>query len=108
MSLFNLKREFKLFAKESQTYLPKSLLKEHIIKRKLSEYLRLLILQVTSQVEDLSVDANDLLVKLVAEFHELYRDFTLLTENDFKKLGVSEVRKLKELELLLKNGLREI
>ena len=97
MSLFNLKRQFKSFAQESQTYLPKSLLKEHIVQRKLSEYLRLLIFQVTSQVDDLSVTANDLLVKLVAEFHELYNYFTLFTESDFKKLGVKEVQKLKEL-----------
>ena len=48
MCLLNLKKQFKAFAQESQMYLPKSLLKEHIIQRKLSEYLRLLIFQVTS------------------------------------------------------------
>ena len=72
MSLENLRKLFKSFAEESQTYMPKSLLKEHIIQRKLAEYLRLVIFQVTSQVQDISVDANDLLVKLVAEFHGFY------------------------------------
>ena len=43
MSLENLRKLFKTFADDSQTYMPKSLLTEHIIKRKLSEYLRLLI-----------------------------------------------------------------
>ena len=108
MSLDHLRDHFKAFAKESQTYLPKSLLKEHIVQRKLSEYLRVLIFQVTSQIEDLSVTANDLLVKLVIEFHELYNCFTMFTESDFKRLGVNEVQKLKEMEMLLDTGLREI
>ena len=89
-------------------YLPKSLVKETIIKRKLSEYLRLLIFQITSQVNDLSVDANDLVVKLVAEFHELYNCFTQFSEDDFKRMGVKEVQKLSEMEKLLDYGLREI
>ena len=43
MSLENLRKLFKSFAEESQTYMSKSLLKEHIIQRKLAEYLRLVI-----------------------------------------------------------------
>ena len=108
MSLENLRKLFKTFADDSQTYMPKSLLTEHIIKRKLSEYLRLLIFQITSQVNDLSSDANDLLVKLVTEFHCFYGSFTKLNEDDFKRLGVKEVQRLKELEMLLDYGLREI
>ena len=45
---------------------------------------------------------------MIAEFHELYNYFTLFTESDFKKLGVKEVQKVKEMEMLLDYGLREI
>ena len=97
MSLSNLKQLFSSLARESQRFLPRSLLKEYIIKRKLAEYLRLLIFQVTMQLEDLSCDANDLLVKLVTEFHELYSYFTMYEKDDFEKMNVVEVRKLEEL-----------
>jgi hypothetical protein len=53
-------------------YMPKSLLKEYIIKRKLSEYLRLLLMQVfkstfgdEDDVKDLSAMTCDLMEKLV-------------------------------------------
>ena len=32
----------------------------------------------------------------------------MFTESDFKRLGVNEVQKLKEMEMLLDTGLREI
>ena len=47
-------------------------------------------------------------MKLVAEFHCFYGSFTKLSEDDFKRLGVKEVQRLKELEMLLDYGLREI
>jgi hypothetical protein len=42
MCLINLKHNFECFAEEAELYLPRSMLKEYIVKRKLSEYLRLL------------------------------------------------------------------
>ena len=47
-------------------------------------------------------------MKLVTEFHCFYGSFTKLNEDDFKRLGVKEVQRLKELEMLLDYGLREI
>ena len=58
------------------------ILKEYIIKRKLGEYLRLLMMQVfkvTFGEEDNSTDLSettcDLLSKLVEQFNELYSYF---------------------------------
>jgi|688.fasta_scaffold949827_1 hypothetical protein len=63
-------------------YLPKSLLKEYIIKRKLGEYLRLLMMQVfkvtfgeEDSPTDLSETTCDLLSKLIEQFNELYSYF---------------------------------
>jgi len=108
LSLQNIKQSFKRLAKDAQMYLAPSQLKETVVKRKLGEYLRLLIMQVLSQINDLSVDANDLLVKLIVEFKELHRYFDKFTESDFERLGVHEVRKLRELEMLLEVGLAQI
>lgn len=63
-------------------FIPKSLLKEYIIKRKLSEYLRLLLMQVfkvtfgdEDDINDLSAMTCDLMGKLVEQFNELYSYF---------------------------------
>jgi hypothetical protein len=53
------------------------------------------------------VSACDLLVKLVEQFHELYGYFNTFSKEDFERLGVVEVRRIGELELLFDSGLRE-
>ena len=69
--------------------MPKSLLKEYIIKRKLSEYLRLLLMQVfkstfgdEDDVKDLSAMTCDLMEKLVEQFNQLYRYFDSMFSAD--------------------------
>lgn len=65
--------------------MPTSLIKEYIVKRKLSEYLRLLLMQVfkvtfgeEDSVNDLSAMTCDLLAKLVEQLHELYSYFDIM------------------------------
>ena len=60
-------------------------------------------------VKDLSATSCDLLSKLVEQFHELYNYFDdMFSSDELIKLGVIEVKKIEELELLLDNGLREV
>ena len=81
------------------------MLKEYIIKRKLSEYLRLLLNQVfkvtfgeEDDLKDLSAITCDLLSKLVEQFHELYGHFDdMFTSDELLKLDVIEIKKIEEL-----------
>jgi hypothetical protein len=75
------------------------LLKEYIVRRKLSEYLRLLMMQVFKEafgdediVYDLTAETCDLLGKLVEQFGELHADFAcMFSEDNLLHLGVTEV-----------------
>ena len=83
-------------------FMPRSLLKEYIVKRKLSEYLRLLLMQVfkstfgdEDDVKDLTAITCDLMEKLVEQFNELYGHFDpVFSADDLSALGVSEVRQI--------------
>ena len=83
-------------------FMPRSLLKEYIVKRKLSEYLRLLLIQVfkstfgdEDDVKDLTAITCDLMEKLVEQFNELYGYFDpMFSADDLSALGVSEVRQI--------------
>jgi hypothetical protein len=85
LSLKNLKACFKSFAQQACLHMPTSLVKEYIVKRKLSEYLRLLLMQVfkvtfgeEDSVNDLSAMTCDLMAKLVEQLHELYSYFDIM------------------------------
>lgn len=68
----------------------------------------MVIFQVTNQIQDLTVQANDLLLKLVCEFHCLYSYLNGYSKEELLGLGVTQIRKLDELISFLDLGLREI
>jgi hypothetical protein len=105
LCLKNLKICFQAFAEQACTYLPTSLIKEYIVKRKLSEYLRLLLMQVFREtfgdednVNDLSAMTCDFLAKLVEQFKQLHGFFDVMfTAGQLTALGVKEVEQIEEL-----------
>lgn len=105
LCLKNLKSNLKSFAQQSILFVPKCLIKEYIVKRKLSEYLRLLLMQVfkvafgeEDSVADLSATTCDFLAKLVEQFHELYSYFdAMYPASDLVRLGVTEIPQIHEL-----------
>lgn len=70
-----LKRTFKDFASESLEFMTKTQLKEVIFQRKLPEYIRLIMFQILSEINDLSIEANKIVSSVVKQFNELYQHF---------------------------------